>query len=230
MEKNATSATKKPLIIFIEGNIGAGKTTFLKLLENSGYFNEKYPNKKIAYVYEPVNEWTEYKDSNGKDILTYFYEDQSRYGFSFQWYVFMTRIRAINKAIEAGADILFVERSIFTDRNVFMKSLYEKGKLSEIEHKMYNDWFDWISAKFLINNYKFVYLYLSTEECYNRILKRSRDAEAVIEYDYLDLINKNHDTWLTTYDEKKCVMLSSEYSPDSETQVNEYLQKIEKLI
>ena len=84
---------KLPYIIFIEGNIGAGKTTFLKLIEKSKYFDEKFPDKKTAYVYEPVNEWQEYKDNSKKDILTYFYEDQEKYGFSFQWYVFMTQLK-----------------------------------------------------------------------------------------------------------------------------------------
>ena len=65
-------------IIFIEGNIGAGKTTFLRLIEESGYFDKKYSDKKVAYVFEPVNEWQEYKDNSGTDILTHFYQDQER--------------------------------------------------------------------------------------------------------------------------------------------------------
>lgn len=222
--------SNQPYIIFIEGNIGAGKTTFLKKIEESRYFNNKYQDKKIAYVYEPVNEWQEYKDNNGKDILTYFYEDQEKYGFSFQWYVFMTRIKAINKALEDGADILFVERSIFTDKYVFMKTLHKKGKISDIEYKIYNDLFEWFYNKFLTTKYSFVYLRLSTEECYNRILKRARDAESIIEYDYLDLINKNHDEWLCNYNmkqSKQCLSLSSNYSPDNNNQVNQYLELID---
>jgi deoxyadenosine/deoxycytidine kinase len=219
-----------PQIIFIEGNIGAGKTTFLKLIEKNNNLSNKFPNKKIAYVYEPVDEWTEYKDSSGIDILTHFYKNQEKYGFIFQWYVFMTRIKAINNAIDSGAEILFVERSIFTDKNVFMKSLYHKKKLTNMEYKIYMDWFNWIADKMLQYSYKFVYMQLSTDKCYQRILKRSRDAESVIEYDYLDLINKNHDKWLTELPTRECLILSSDYSIDDSNIISEYLQKIENLI
>ena len=186
----------EPQVIFIEGNIGAGKTTLLSEIERSEYFKELFPNKTIKYVYEPVKEWLEYKDTDGIDILTHFYRDQGKFAFSFQWYVFMTRIKAIQVAIDTGADLVFVERSIFTDKNVFMKSLYQKEKITEIEMKMYNDWFDWIANHFLRCHYAFIYLSLPTELAYERIKKRARNAESIIEYDYLDLLNKNHDEWL----------------------------------
>jgi deoxyadenosine/deoxycytidine kinase len=221
---------QKPQIIFIEGNIGAGKTTFLKLIENSKYFLNKYPNKKIAYIYEPVNEWLEYKDKSGIDILTYFYKDQEKYGFSFQWYVFMTRIKAINNVIESGAEILFVERSIFTDKNVFMKSLYQKEKITDMEYHIYMDWFNWIANKMFKYSYKFIYMQLSTDECYKRILKRNRDSESVIEYDYLELINNNHDNWLSILPNEECIILSSDYSIDDNNIISIYLQKIENMI
>lgn len=220
------SNTTQPQIIFIEGNVGAGKTTFLKLIQNSGFFEKQFPNEKINYVYEPVNEWLQYKDSNEKDILTYFYEDQEKYGFSFQWYVFMTRIKAIEKAVLSGSTLLFVERSIFTDRNVFMNTLFQKGKLKEIEHKMYMDWFNWISDKFLKYSFKFVYLFLSTEKCYERIKKRSRDAENIIEYDYLELLNQKHDEWLNNLPSKDCLLLSSDYNDTDLNAVNIYMEKI----
>lgn len=218
--------SNEPQIIFIEGNVGAGKTTFLQLIEKSGFFENQFPTEKIAYVYEPVSEWMEYKDSTEKDILTYFYEDQEKYGFSFQWYVFMTRIKAIETAIDAGATMLFVERSIFTDRNVFMKTLFEKGKLQEIEHKMYMDWFDWISVKFLKYSFKFVYLFLSTEKCYERIKERSRDAENIIEYDYLDLLNKKHDEWLNNLSTGERLLLSAEYDNTDSQAIEVYMEKI----
>ena len=53
-----------PTIIFVEGNIGSGKTTFLSLLE------KKYPIGSV--IYEPLEKWTELSDSQGKNILQYF--------------------------------------------------------------------------------------------------------------------------------------------------------------
>ena len=54
-----------PKIIFVEGNIGTGKSTFLKMIEKC--YNDKY-----QVIYEPVDLWTNFKDSKGKNILKYF--------------------------------------------------------------------------------------------------------------------------------------------------------------
>ena len=56
------------MLIYIEGNIGTGKTTFLNLLEK---YLKRFEN--INYdariVLEPVDEWMETKDSDGQNIL-----------------------------------------------------------------------------------------------------------------------------------------------------------------
>lgn len=235
----------KPLVIFIEGNIGSGKTTFLNLIKDSGYFDKKYCDKKIAYIFEPVNEWQEYRDKTGKDVLTHFYEDQQKYSFSFQLYVYMTRMKAIDNAIAEGAELLFVERSIFTDQKVFMNTLYQCNKVTDIEYKIYLDLFDWINQKLFYINYKFLYLQLSTEKCYERIKKRSRQAETIIEYDYLEQLNKNHDNWFkymkhcddNETDSNNChdisdilVILDSDYNINDNNILYNYFHNIDSLI
>ena len=53
--------TKRPTIISIEGNIGAGKTTILEQLEK--YVNSKNGfNNKIMFLKEPVDIWEAIKD------------------------------------------------------------------------------------------------------------------------------------------------------------------------
>ena len=66
---------KIPKIISIEGNIGAGKTTFTnKLKEKLKY------EKRILFITEPINIWESIKDSKGKNILEKFYENPGSYG------------------------------------------------------------------------------------------------------------------------------------------------------
>ena len=53
------------MIIYIEGNIGSGKSTFIDNLK-------KYIDEKGLYaliLQEPVKEWLKLKDSKGKNVL-----------------------------------------------------------------------------------------------------------------------------------------------------------------
>ena len=64
--------------IYVEGNIGTGKTTFLKYLE------QHLPSDKYNFIYEPVDEWMRTTDDSGKSILEHFYEDQSKWSYCFR--------------------------------------------------------------------------------------------------------------------------------------------------
>jgi deoxyadenosine/deoxycytidine kinase len=222
--------SKKPVIVNIEGNVGVGKSTLLKSFEDSGVLNDVLVDKRIAHIYEPVDFWINYKDNKNIDILDHFYRDQSKYGFSFQWLVFMSRLKEIKKHIDDGYDIIIVERSIFTDRNVFMKSLYTQDKITDMEHKIYMDWFEWVANNFELPEQKFMYLELSTEGCYERILNRDRTAEKTIDYSYLDLLNNNHNVWLKDMSDSDCLILDGTYDNKNEKDVHDMHGKIKDFI
>ena len=57
-------------MFFLEGNVGTGKSTFLKAIEEEGH----------KVVYEPVGEWMNMMNSNGKNLLQEFYGDQKKVG------------------------------------------------------------------------------------------------------------------------------------------------------
>ena len=50
----------KPQIFIVEGNIGAGKTTFLKKIE------ETLPDSQV--IYEPLYKWEEIKDKEENNV------------------------------------------------------------------------------------------------------------------------------------------------------------------
>ena len=54
--------------IYIEGNIGTGKTTFLNEI-----LKEEF---SFPVITEPVEEWMNLTDEKGIDLLSNFYEDQ----------------------------------------------------------------------------------------------------------------------------------------------------------
>ena len=57
-------------IYSIEGNIGSGKSTLVRMLKE--YFKD---NDKIIFADEPVEDWMSVKDNSGEDILSKFYAD-----------------------------------------------------------------------------------------------------------------------------------------------------------
>ena len=112
------SLSKLPLLIPIEGNIGSGKSTFCRLLNN--VLKTMKPDLKYVVLQEPVDDWMKIKDKEGVNLLERFYEDQTKYSFQFQMNSFISRA---NKIVEARnseeLDVIFVERSVFTDKFAF---------------------------------------------------------------------------------------------------------------
>ena len=171
--------TKK--IYALEGNIGAGKTTILKIIGKNF--------KDVEFVEEPVKSW---QNLGGMNLLDSFYSDPQRWGFSFEFYSMLTKIQALLKAADSDKPIIVIERSILSNK-IFMDLSNELGKLDKMEYCM------------LINTYKFyldnvypqlsgiIYLDTPVNECIKRITKRNRGEECNIEKSYLEAIKKKLD-------------------------------------
>jgi deoxyadenosine/deoxycytidine kinase len=123
----------------IDGNIGSGKSTLMKNLRE--YYKDK-PN--VIFLREPVDEWEKVKDENGMTMLEKFYEEPEKYAFSFQMMAYISRLSQLKKCIEEAPEdsIIITERSLYTDKYVFAKMLYDNGYIEEIEYSIYLRWFD----------------------------------------------------------------------------------------
>ena len=178
--------------VYIEGNIGTGKTTLLSLINsNKSSYNIL---RDSSIIYEPVDEWIRLKDSDGCNILDKFYGNQSRWSFTFQINSFLSRRASIETCT---SNIKIIERSVYSDKNCFAKNCYNNGNMTELEYKIYNRWFDWLSnTKEDKEPQKFIYLKTSPEICYDRILKRNREEESGITIEYLEQIHNLHEEWL----------------------------------
>ncbi len=172
---------KSKKIYALEGNIGAGKSTIMKIISNQ--FHD------VEFVEEPVNQW---QNLNGCNLLNAFYSDPKRWGFSFEFYSMLTKIQALLKAADSDKPIIIIERSILSNK-VFMDLSNDLGKLDKMEYAM------------LINTYNFylenvypqiagiIYLDTPVDECIRRITKRNRGEECTIEKSYLNSIKEKMD-------------------------------------
>ena len=201
-------------MIFIEGNVGSGKSTFLKLLENEGY--------KI--ILEPVDEWSAIKNSNGKNLIEEFYGNQERYAYTFQSVAFRTRVKNLK---DYNGEL--IERSVFTDKNVFAKTCYENGKMNDIEWTDYCSWFDWLCESFNIKPSGFIYLRADPKISYERIKKRSRPGEETIPFEYLEELHNKHEKWLMDESNVLVLDVNKEFESDPEI-FKDMIEKIKNFV
>ena len=193
------------LLFSIEGNIGSGKSTFIKYLKKIDFTkNLSQDDYKVIYLSEPVNEWVDIKDESGETILAKFYKDQNRYSFAFQMMAYISRINQLMETIETlkkeneekGTNkkyIIITERSVYTDKNVFAKMLKDDGKIESVEYQIYLKWFDNFTKNIYFHGN--IYLYANTAVCFERIKKRNRPGETM-SFEYLNNCNLYHNKWL----------------------------------
>ena len=173
------------MLISIEGNIGTGKSTFVEILKLA------FTDKNIVFLKEPVDEWENITDENEITILEKFYENPSKYGFSFQIMAYISRLDVMRKEIKKNPNAIFIsERSLFTDKLVFAKMLFDSGKIETVNYKIYLKWFDTFAEEFPIS--KVIYVNTEPDICHQRIEKRSRTGETNIPLDYLQNCHKYH--------------------------------------
>tara|TARA_B100000902_G_scaffold399020_1_gene468007 strand:+ start:2969 stop:3658 length:690 start_codon:yes stop_codon:yes gene_type:complete len=184
-----------PIIISFDGNIGSGKSSVVNYFEKNfeKYCNVKTSNYKICFLQEPVKIWESIKDDNGKNAIEKFYENNERYSFAFQMMAYISRLSILKDALSKDYDIIITERSIYTDKNVFAKMLYDSNKMDSIEYQIYLKWFDEFAE--IIKYIKIIYIRTNPEICDLRVKKRNRAGE-IIPLEYLINCHNYHDNWL----------------------------------
>ena len=170
----------QPVIISIEGNIGAGKTTIVHELHKR--FQDK---KNIIFVKEPVDILETITDNNGETILQKFYAEPSKYALQFQVMALTTRLTLIRDTIRnnPNCDMLICERSIDADKEIFAKMLHDDGLITDLDYKIYCLMANEHAKDFNVAGH--IYINADADVCFKRIHKRSIDGEAGIELSYL---------------------------------------------
>ena len=115
---STSSATTAPVIISVDGNIGSGKSTKVRDLEN--YYKEK-GRTDVIFIQEPVDSWNSVVDENGVTILSNYYKDQKRFAFRLQMLAYISRLSLLRDAVKKGYKYIITERCVGTDKNVFSK-------------------------------------------------------------------------------------------------------------
>ena len=166
-------------IFFIEGNVGAGKSTVLNHLK------QEFPDD-LTIVPEPVALWEE------SGLLAEMYDGRLSRA-TFQFVALITKMSTLLNAIRnCKTNILLVERSPFSDLEIFAQGTLEQADLIAYE----------VAHEQLIKEFQreagdakktFVFLEnLTITELIGRIRKRNRAGECSVDEDFLRMLDARH--------------------------------------
>lgn len=175
-------------MFIIEGNIGAGKSTFLTLI--SDYL------PSAAITFEPVQDWQQHV--YGQSLLSNFYQEPKRWAFTLETLALITRVRKHLHDQSSSNPLVFVERSIYSGHYCFTQNSFESGYLHPVEWDIYNEWFTFLTQQKCTAPQGFIYLKTDPSIAYERIKKRNRLAEKKLSFSYLKSIHQKHEDFLIT--------------------------------
>jgi deoxyadenosine/deoxycytidine kinase len=185
-------------VIVLAGMIGAGKSTYTKLISES---------LGSDAFYESVDD---------NRILEKFYEDPKRWAFSLQIYFLNTRFRSIKAAFLHENNVL--DRSIYEDA-LFTKINYEEGNMSDAEMDTYLDLLDNMMEELDVMKKKspdlLIYLRGSLDTVLSRIKKRGRSFEQIEGnqglLDYYTHLHGQYDSWFDSYDKSETLIIDIDH-------------------
>jgi deoxyadenosine/deoxycytidine kinase len=167
-------------LVLVAGNIGAGKTSLAERLgERLGWH----------VAYESVTD---------NPYLSDFYADMRAWSFHLQVFFLGHRARQ-HEALYHRATSAVIDRSIYEDAHIFARALYEMHNMSERDYRAYQTLYEMVTDK-LPRPDLLIHIDASVATLCSRIAMRGRDMESSITEDYLTLLSRYYDDWISTFD------------------------------
>ncbi len=171
--------------IAIEGNIGAGKTTFTTRFA-------KDINAKL--VLERFEE---------NPFLPKFYKDPSRYAFPLEMSFLADRYQQLTDDL-SQYDLF--KTSVISDYYVFKSLIFSKVTLTEDEYALYRKIFNFMYRD-LVKPDLYIYLYQNVDRLLKNIKKRGRSYEQSITAEYLEQIHEGYMNFIKTQNNLNILIL-----------------------
>ncbi len=160
--------------VVIEGNIGAGKTTFAQMLADE--LNAKLVLEQFA----------------DNSFLPKFYKDPDRYSFPLELSFLADRYHQIKKQV---FNLDLFHEMLVADYYFAKTAIFARNTLKEDEYRLFRQIFD-IIYESMPKPDLYVYLHAKTDKLLANIKQRGRDYEQEIGAEYLEKIQKGYFSFL----------------------------------
>ena len=176
----------EPRLIAVEGAIGAGKTSLAKLL------SETYGAELVL------------ENDSDNPFLTKFY--QSREALAFQTQIFFLLAR-YNQYLGLTQMNLF-SSNILVDYLFPRDSIFAEINLKDHELRLYQQIFNLLKLK-IPKPDLVIFLQASSETLIKRVKQRGREYEKLIDFKYLDEVNKAFNNFFFYYSETPLLVINT---------------------
>jgi deoxyguanosine kinase len=174
------------MYVAVEGVIGVGKTSLVRLLQIP------FESNSLLEIFEE------------NPFLSKFYEDRVRYAFQTQMFFLLSRYyqqrRSVPRLMEEGKKILFSDYTF--DKDALFAQITLDGDELEMYGQLHTVLAEKIPSPDLI-----VYLQATTDTLMHRITLRDRSFERSMDREYIDLVNVTYDEFFMRTENKKRVLV-----------------------
>lgn len=167
-----TAASPSPLVVTIDGSIGAGKSTILE------YINNKY---NLPILLEPVDKWQPY--------LNELYGNKDSSAFNLQIRVWLDRCLLPDTISQDSMTIM--ERSPMFQEGVFVRVNREIERISPVQDVLIKEMYAYAAKSWVPHIY--IYLRSDAQKCIERVGIRNRNSEDAIPHDYMVRLHELHE-------------------------------------
>ena len=176
--------------IAIAGNMGSGKSTLVEFLSRT---------YGVKPFYEPNDE---------NPYLADFYKDMKRWAYQSQLYFLSNKFR-LHQELDRQPGVVALDRTIFEDAEIFAMALMQMRKISKRDWETYQSFYgailDAIQPPDLM-----IYLRCSMRTLRKRIQLRGRKMEQDIPLSYLQRLDRNYETWISSYSMGELLVLETD--------------------
>lgn len=215
--KSLTHNLIQSKMYIVEGNIGVGKSTFLKEIA------DQIP--ELETIQEPVETWN--NQAYGQSLLSEFYNDTPRWAYTLETLALICRVREHVKESKNKYPYRLMERSIYSGHYCFAQNDFANKYLTKMEWSLYQDWVDYMIKQQCSPPLGFIYLKADPKVCFERTRLRGRESEKNLTLEYIEQIHFWHERFLV---EKRDIFDSIKYTPVLILDCNENFYEDQRLL